>query len=98
MNPLQILLRKLPEMKASDLHISASMPPLMRINGLLKPLKTKPFPPEATEKLIFSILTEKQRETFLEKWDLDFCYDIPGVGRYRANVLKQRKGIDSTLR
>ena len=96
---LEQLLRKMPEVVgASDLHISAMSPPSVRVNGLLKSLKMPALPPEKTQDMIFGILTAEQRARFEKDWNLDFCYQIEGVGRYRANVLKQRLGIDATFR
>ncbi len=85
-------------MGASDLHIAASMPPLVRVHGLLKPLSVPPFRPEETEQMIGAILNDEQKKGFSEKWDIDFCYEIPEVGRFRANVLRQRNGMDAVFR
>ena len=98
MSLLDQLLRKMPEVKVSDLHISANMPPLLRMNGFLNPLKMPALTPEKTEQMILEILTPQQKETFQKYWDLDFCYEIAGVGRFRANVLKQRQGVDAVFR
>jgi len=98
LKPLEQLLSKLPQLGASDLHISVGMPPLLRINGDVKPTNSPALTAEQTQKLIFDLLTEDQKKAFEKEWNIDFCYAIPQVGRYRSNVLKQRKGIDAVFR
>lgn len=88
----------LPQRKASDLHVSAGVPALIRINGDLKPLTNSPVQPEMTHKLIYGILSDAQKKLFEDTGDLDFCHEIPNVGRFRANILKQRKGFDAVFR
>ncbi|MCB0326717.1 MAG: PilT/PilU family type 4a pilus ATPase [Bdellovibrionales bacterium] len=88
----------MPQLKASDLHISADMPPMIRINGVLKPMAKESLAPEKTKTMIAGMLTPDQLKRFQATRDLDFCYEIKGVGRYRANVLQQRKGFDAVFR
>lgn len=83
---------------ASDLHIAADTIPLMRVHGELKPLKMNAIPAKDTVILIGELLNPEQRESFSKNLDLDFCYEAAGVGRFRANVLKQRKGVDAVFR
>jgi twitching motility protein PilT len=85
-------------MEASDLHIASGSIPLVRIHGELKPLKTSVLSANEAVALINEILTIEQREHFFANLDLDFCYEAPGIGRFRTNVLKQRKGIDAVFR
>ena len=83
---------------ASDLHISVGVPPLMRINGELKPLKWNPLTEKEAKEIIGEILKKEQQELFSKTFDIDFCYEAPGIGNFRANILKQRKGIDGVFR
>ena len=83
---------------ASDLHIAAGTVPLMRVHGELKPLKMNPLEAKDTISLIGEILSPPDKEAFQKNLDLDFCYEADGVGRFRANVLKQRKGVDAVFR
>lgn len=53
---------------------------------------------EETQALVFEILTEKQKRNFVEKWELDCSYSLPGVGRFRCNVFMQRKGLGAVFR
>lgn len=92
------LFKNMPKMKATDLHLSPGQPPLIRIFGEL----TKINAPALTSEQIFevskSILSEDQRKFFEENWDLDFCYHMEGVGRFRSNLMKQRLGFALVVR
>ncbi len=92
------LLKYAASMGASDLHISAGTTPLMRLHGELRPLKMNPLEPKESLALIGEILTAAQRDSFSTNLDLDFCYDSPGTGRFRANVLRHRKGAHAVFR
>lgn len=83
---------------ASDLHIAAGTVPLLRVHGDLKPLKMNALEPKDTVALISEILNSEQKDSFAQDLDIDFCYDAPEVGRFRANILKQRKGVDAVFR
>jgi twitching motility protein PilT len=84
---------------ASDLHMTAGLPPMMRINGVLKPLRgyRKLFPQDMQE-LIYAILTQRQREQFEEHLELDMSYQLPGKGRFRVNVFRQRDAMGTVMR
>jgi twitching motility protein PilT len=88
------------EAKASDVHIGVGAPPLMRLHGTLQPLyPDAPFLTDAdTDTLVNSFLTPQQRETLDKSRGLDFSYTIEGVARFRANVVRQRKGLDTVFR
>jgi twitching motility protein PilT len=82
---------------ASDLHLRAGMPPLIRVHGRLRPLPENDETASDAEALL-KILTEAQRQHFEQRHDLDFAYELPGVGRFRANFLQQRHGIGAVFR
>jgi twitching motility protein PilT len=84
--------------QASDLHVATGTTPLVRIHGELKPLKTAPLSAKDALDLITEILTPEQRDIFFNNLDIDFCYEAAGIGRFRTNILKQRKGIDAVFR
>lgn len=78
--------------KASDLHLVVDLPPYLRIDGLLQPIKDQPkITSKIAEQLIFDILTEKQKAIFLEKKEFDLSYEIKSGQRFRVN-LHQEKG------
>lgn len=84
---------------ASDLHIVANKPPILRIDGELKIQKDyKIINKEEAKELIFSILTEKQEKDFLRDRELDFSYEIPGLSRYRVNLHWERDRIGLVAR
>lgn len=99
MAKLDSLLKYAASVGASDLHIVSGTTPLLRVHGELRPVKgAQPMAAKDALALVGEILTPEQRDFFTKNLDIDFCYDTPGVGRFRANVLKQRKGIDAVFR
>ncbi len=84
--------------KASDIHLPSGAPIQVRRNGRLERLDERVSPPKEVGELLFEILTEEQRKRFLETNDLDFSYEVKGVGRFRANICRQHRGIDGTFR
>jgi twitching motility protein PilT len=83
---------------ASDVHIASETTPLIRIHGELKPVKMNPLTAKESSELINEILTQEQKEQFGKNMDIDFCYQAQGIGRFRVNILKQRKGVDAVFR
>jgi len=85
--------------KASDIHLKAGLPPILRINGTLVPIKgEKRFMPKDLRELALSIMDEKQREYFFETNEIDLAYGVPDLGRFRVNIFSQRDGIGMVLR
>ena len=84
------LLKEVLQYKASDLHISAGLPPVIRVDGNLLRTKYEPLSPEGVEDLLFPMLNNEQRRTLEQTWELDMSYGISGVGRFRVNVYKNR--------
>ena len=67
--------------RASDLHITAGAPPTVRVRGRLVPMEGYPvLTPNDTREIVYSILSEGQRQKFENNWQLDFAYQIPGPG------------------
>jgi twitching motility protein PilT len=84
---------------ASDVHLHATMPPMLRLHGLLAPIEGQPAIAAAeTERLAAAALNEAQRAVFAERNDLDFPYAVPSLGRFRANAYRQQRGIDLVFR
>lgn len=78
------------ERGASDLHITVGIPPKIRINGELVDLDYPRLLPADVELMVQPLLTERIKATFEEKGEADFAYAIPGLGRYRVNLFRQR--------
>lgn len=95
---LNELLVEAMEAMASDVHITVALPPMMRLNGQLKPMRDYVLTPENTEKLCYSILNAKQRDILEERGEVDFSYGVPNVSRFRINVYRQRKSLTAAIR
>jgi len=94
------LLRLAFDAGASDIHLGVTAPPLMRLHGTLQPLyhNAEPLTPAQTETLIHSFLNPQQLEALAKHKGIDFSYEIPGLARFRSNVIQQRKGLDAVFR
>src|SRR5579862_9059501 len=96
---MEMLLRILVSEGASDLHLRVSEPPILRKHGEMMRLEEQSkLTNEETENLLFAIMPERNRKEFEERADTDFAYEIEGVARFRANALKDRKGMAAVFR
>lgn len=84
--------------KASDIHITVGVPPILRINGSLINFSEKKLKPEDTKELIKQILDEKQQKKLEDKGEIDTSFSSPGIGRFRINVYKQRGSYAIAMR
>jgi len=98
MYSLQELLSKMVELGASDLHITAGSPPVMRINGDLQRVEGEDMKAADTRALCYSILNESQKKRFEEEWELDLSFGVKSVSRFRANVFMQRGAVAAAFR
>ncbi len=83
---------------ASDLHLTTGSPPAIRLNGHLTRLDTPELTPQVIQKMLYAIITQKQRERFEEHLELDFAYAVPGKARFRVNMYKQRDAVGAAFR
>ena len=86
------------ENDASDLHLSTGSKPMIRKHGELEEIDAPELTNEGLRKMLFEITSEEQKERFLATKDLDFAYEIPGVSRFRANYLEQKRGTGAVFR
>ena len=86
------------ENKASDVHLSAGEPPMVRIHGDIRKIEVPPLDAEAIHKMIYDILSDDQRKTFEEFLELDFSLALGNYGRFRVNVFKQNRGDAASFR
>lgn len=85
--------------KASDLHLRISRPPILRVDGILRPVDDVPNITRNDLKQAFEhITTENQRQEFCKELELDFAYSIPGLARYRINAFMQRGTLSLAIR
>ena len=86
------------ETKASDVHIKAGSPPYLRVDGTLIEADFPKLSPTEVVEIAFSLMDEKQARLFHETNEADFAYSVAGLGRFRANVFKQRGTVGISIR
>ncbi|MBN1163510.1 MAG: type IV pilus twitching motility protein PilT [Candidatus Krumholzibacteriota bacterium] len=91
---LRDLLQEMIDKKASDLHITAGIPPMLRIDGVIHKTNHPVTTPEVSKQVAYSVLTEEQQKRFENEKELDFSFGVQGLSRFRANVFQQR-GVTS---
>jgi twitching motility protein PilT len=95
---IDYLLRSGFEVKASDIHLTVGVPPIMRINGELKRYGQDSLRPNEIEEMAKAIIPEHMWEQFKEKGELDFSYGIQGLSRFRINTYLQRSCVAMAIR
>lgn len=95
---MQDLLLLMMEKRASDLHITSGLSPILRIDGELIPTQYEKLTPDVCQRLIYSLLTDSQKEKFEASNELDLAFGIKGIGRIRMNVYRQKGAIAAALR
>ncbi len=84
---------------ASDIHLKAALPPMLRVRGEVAPIPNAPrLTPEVMGQMAWGIMSPTQRDRFKNTHDLDMAWQVPGVGRFRVNVFRQRQNIGMVLR
>ncbi len=86
------------ELEASDLHLTVGLPPIARVHGQLTQLKYPPLKSADTRDLVYSILTQDQRQRLETDWEIDFSYSVPGRARFRVNAYFQRNSVGAAFR
>jgi twitching motility protein PilT len=86
------------ENRASDVHLSAGEPPLVRIHGEMRKVEGPPLDAETIHRMIYDILSDDQRKLFEEFLELDFSLSLGDYGRFRVNVFKQNRGDAAAFR
>ena len=98
MKTVDELLHEMVTRTASDLHIKAGSPPVVRVDGDLHLLDEPVLSPEDTKDAAASIMTDKQIRRFSEHNEIDFAYSAPAIGRFRVNIYRQRGSISVAMR
>ncbi|MEE8161498.1 MAG: type IV pilus twitching motility protein PilT [Acidobacteriota bacterium] len=83
---------------ASDVHISAGEPPMVRIHGDMQKLEYDPLQDEEVHRMIYDIMSDNQRKNFEELHELDFSFELGDIGRFRVNAFLQRRGKAAVFR
>ena len=86
------------EKEASDLHLTAGAPPMMRVAGVIKPLTEEPLSAEDTRRMVIDALKEGQRAKLENEWQLDFALQVEGIGRFRGNACYVSGAIEANFR
>lgn len=96
---IEVLLEEVIKLKASDLHIQVGLPPMLRVDGSLKPASgTDVLTEEGVEQLVFSILDEDQKAILLKDKEFDFSFAFGDLGRFRVNAFHERGNMACALR
>jgi twitching motility protein PilT len=95
---LDDLLRFMTKKGASDLHLKAMRPPLLRIQGKLVPIKSMPLKPEDVDTMVLPLLHQTQRRKFDDNQSVDIGYGVAGVARFRCNIFQQRGSTAAVFR
>ncbi len=92
------VLRASQQMKASDIHLTVGLPPMVRVDGKLAPTHWQEVDAREAQRLVYDILSSEQIERFERTKELDFSYGLAGVGRFRFNVYRQRGTVGCAMR
>ncbi|MFN0001316.1 MAG: type IV pilus twitching motility protein PilT [Pseudohongiellaceae bacterium] len=95
---IQELLNFSVQQKASDLHLTAGLPPMIRVDGDIRRLNVEPMDHKAVHDLIYEIMNDKQRKLYEEFLEVDFSFEIPGLARFRVNAFVQNRGAAAVFR
>ncbi|MCX8048113.1 MAG: type IV pilus twitching motility protein PilT [Methylohalobius sp.] len=83
---------------ASDLHLSAGLPPMIRVDGDIRRINVPPLEHKEVHALIYDIMNDKQRRDYEEFLETDFSFDLPGIARFRVNAFHQDRGAGAVFR
>ncbi|HEX5057464.1 MAG TPA: type IV pilus twitching motility protein PilT [Gammaproteobacteria bacterium] len=83
---------------ASDLHLSAGLPPMIRVDGDVRRINVDPMDHKQVHALVYDIMNDKQRKDYEEFWETDFSFEIPGLARFRVNAFNQHRGAGAVFR
>ncbi|MGD8430265.1 MAG: twitching motility protein PilT, partial [Ectothiorhodospiraceae bacterium] len=83
---------------ASDLHISAGLPPMIRVDGDVRRINLPPMEHKEVHALIYDIMNDKQRKDYEEYLETDFSFEISGLARFRVNAFNHNRGAASVFR
>ncbi len=83
---------------ASDLHLSAGLPPMIRVDGDVRRINVDPMDHEMVHGMVYDIMNDKQRKAFEEYFETDFSFEIPGLARFRVNAFNHNRGAGAVFR
>src|SRR5678810_544308 len=83
---------------ASDLHLSAGVPPMIRVDGDMKRINMPALTHKEVHSMVYDIMNDKQRKAYEEFYETDFSFEIPGLARFRVNAFNQNRGAAAVFR
>ena len=86
------------QLDASDIHVAVGAPPMLRLHGVLRRIKHPPFTADDTKRVFMEMLDERQKKVLEQEQELDFSYESAEIGRCRANICYNNRGLDTTMR
>src|SRR5438132_6020543 len=84
--------------KASDLHLSAGLPPMIRVHGDIRRINVPPMEHKEVHGMIYDIMNDGQRKFYEENLECDFSFSVPNLARFRVNAFVQQRGAASVMR
>jgi len=84
--------------KASDLHLSAGLPPMIRVHGEVRRINVPPMSHKDVHAMVYELMSDSLRRRYEESLEVDFSFDLPGVARFRVNAFNQNRGAAAVLR
>ena len=84
--------------KASDLHLSAGLPPMIRVNGDVRRINLPPMEHKDVHGMVYDIMNDGQRKQFEDVFEVDFSFEIPNLARFRVNAFNQQRGAAAVFR
>ena len=83
--------------KASDLHLSAGLPPMIRVHGDVRRINVDPLEHKQVHDMVYDIMNDSQRKQFEETLECDFSFEIQGLARFRVNAFNQNRGAGAVF-
>lgn len=84
--------------KASDLHLSAGLPPMLRVHGDVKKINLPVMEHKEVHEMVYDIMSDSQRKQYEENWECDFSFEVKGLARFRVNAFNQKRGAAAVFR
>jgi twitching motility protein PilT len=84
--------------KASDLHLSSGLPPMIRVHGDVRRINLPPLEHKDVHAMVYDIMNDGQRKVYEDRLEIDFSFEIPGLARFRVNAFNQDRGAAAVLR
>ncbi|HET9114398.1 MAG TPA: type IV pilus twitching motility protein PilT [Burkholderiales bacterium] len=84
--------------KASDLHLSAGLPPMIRVHGDIRRINLPDMNHQTVHDMVYDIMNDGQRKVYEEAWEVDFSFEVPTLARFRVNAFNQNRGAGAVFR